>query len=435
MTWDWSAAGQLNSAGKPIVTRNTDGDVIYDGKKGAFTYEYDVVPDYVWYNGNVSYAMPGEEIDPAGIVHINDFLGDKDDPNAKIYPVKNFTAVQPYDSGNNILAIPHLFGQDEAAYWRTFDWNASIAAGMEYAGLPYSGQYDFVESRMYWPTTHMVAPAEEALACQDCHTAESSRIDFVALGFDDAEVAKLTNFPPASNFDANMPIPSTPKDPEVCKACHVKEHEAWATSSHLDNSVGCVACHQLEEDGEHPQVAFTMEKDAELCGACHINEYRDWETSVHSEYNVTCVTCHNPHSQTQMTIGTNPISCQTCHRESTEAFAHSTHIAAELICNDCHMNTEINTGHSWKVESDTCLLCHTESIHSADSIISGTGTTAPETEEPLEPEAPEPVGINIPVWAAFFGAVVIGTGLTIVFSRQSNGNGKEETEAETDSEE
>ncbi|MBN2046124.1 MAG: tetrathionate reductase family octaheme c-type cytochrome [Anaerolineales bacterium] len=425
MTWDWSAAGQLDSASKPVVTRNEDGDIIYDGKKGAFTYQYDVIPEYLWYNGNVSYVMPGEQIDPTSMVHINDFLGDKDDPNAKIYPVKAFIATQPFDTGNNTLAIPHLFGQDDAAYWRTFDWDASIQAGMEYAGLPYSGEYDFVESVMYWPTTHMVAPAEEALACQECHTTEGGRLDFAALGYSQADVTKLTNFPPASNFDANQPNASTPRDPDVCKACHTQEHELWSQSSHLDNAVGCVACHQLESDVEHPEEAFTMEKDAELCGACHINEYRDWETSVHSEYNVTCVTCHNPHSQKQMTIGDYEISCQTCHREESDIVSHSTHAAAGLLCNECHMNTDLNTGHSWLVESDTCLVCHQESIHGADSILQGTGTKA-EPPAPVETEpSPEAVNLNLPIWAAFFSAVVVGTALTLVFSRHSNGKNED----------
>ncbi|MFN2143815.1 MAG: tetrathionate reductase family octaheme c-type cytochrome, partial [Anaerolineales bacterium] len=337
MTWDWSTAGKMDTGGKPLVTRNESGLVIYDGMKGSFTYDAAIVPEYVWYDGNVEYTLPGTEIDPTSIVLINDFLGDKDDPNAKIYPVKDFKAIQPYDSGNNILAVPHLFGKDDAAYWKTYDWEASIEAGMAGAGLPYSGKYDFVETQMYWPTTHMVAPASEALTCHNCHTAEGGRLDFAALGFSEAEVAKLTTFPPASNFDANAVTPSTPTEPEACKGCHSTEYELWTTSSHKDKSVGCVACHQLAEDGQHPDVAFTMEKDAELCGACHIDEYRDWETSIHSQYNVTCVTCHNPHEQTVMTIGDYVISCQTCHQDATEATTHSTHRAAGLFCNECHM--------------------------------------------------------------------------------------------------
>jgi hypothetical protein len=164
-----------------------------------------------------------------------------------------------------------------------------------------------------------------------------------------------------------------------------------------------------------------MEKDAELCGACHINEYRDWETSVHSEYNVTCVTCHNPHSQKQMTIGDYQISCQTCHREESDIVSHSTHAAAGLLCNECHMNTDLNTGHSWLVESDTCLVCHQESIHGADSILLGTGTKA-EAPAPAETEpSVEAVNLNLPIWAVFFAMIVIGTALAIVFSRHSNG--------------
>ena len=55
--------------------------------------------------------------------------------------------------------------------------NKSIKAGMEYAGLPYSGQFGFIETRMNWFITHMVAPKEDALKCQDCHTrAEDGRL-------------------------------------------------------------------------------------------------------------------------------------------------------------------------------------------------------------------------------------------------------------------
>jgi hypothetical protein len=35
---------------------------------------------------------------------------------------------------------------------------------------------------MYWPTTHMVQPAENALQCADCH-GEGGRLDWQALGY------------------------------------------------------------------------------------------------------------------------------------------------------------------------------------------------------------------------------------------------------------
>ncbi len=47
---------------------------------------------------------------------------------------------------------------------------------MEYAGYEYSGQYDWIETEMYWPITHMVAPAEDAVQCGECHTRTNSRL-------------------------------------------------------------------------------------------------------------------------------------------------------------------------------------------------------------------------------------------------------------------
>ncbi len=48
--------------------------------------------------------------------------------------------------------------------------------------MKYSGQYGFAETWMYWPTTHMVQPKENALQCTDCH-AENGRLDWEALGY------------------------------------------------------------------------------------------------------------------------------------------------------------------------------------------------------------------------------------------------------------
>ena len=36
-------------------------------------------------------------------------------------------------------------------------------------GLPYSGEYGFVETIMYWPVNHMVAPKDQAVGCAECH--------------------------------------------------------------------------------------------------------------------------------------------------------------------------------------------------------------------------------------------------------------------------
>jgi len=41
---------------------------------------------------------------------------------------------------------------------------------MKEADKPYSGKYGFIETYSFWPSTHMVAPKQDALACNDCHS-------------------------------------------------------------------------------------------------------------------------------------------------------------------------------------------------------------------------------------------------------------------------
>ena len=43
---------------------------------------------------------------------------------------------------------------------------------MKDSGAPYSGKYDFIKTEMSWPITHMVAPKDKALACNECHAKE-----------------------------------------------------------------------------------------------------------------------------------------------------------------------------------------------------------------------------------------------------------------------
>jgi hypothetical protein len=76
-----------------------------------------------------------------------------------------------------VLAIPHLFGKDADAYWKSFDWGRAIRTGLAATGQPYSGHYGFLETEYFWPITHMVAPKEEALACGDCHAREGRMKD------------------------------------------------------------------------------------------------------------------------------------------------------------------------------------------------------------------------------------------------------------------
>jgi len=173
MWWDWSAAGKLNAESKPFKVKNEEGYDIYDSQKGEFIWERNVVPEYVWFNGEIDYTVVGTKIDPTQLVVINALKGSADDDKSRIWPVKAFRARQPYDPKTNLLIIPHLFPrspEDKDAFWRTFDWAAASKSGMATVNQPFSGEVAFVESVMYWPQTHMVTPKEKALACEACHS-------------------------------------------------------------------------------------------------------------------------------------------------------------------------------------------------------------------------------------------------------------------------
>ena len=45
-----------------------------------------------------------------------------------------------------------------------------VNRGMEYTGLPFSGEFDFAQTQYMFQTTHMVAPKEKSLSCTECHS-------------------------------------------------------------------------------------------------------------------------------------------------------------------------------------------------------------------------------------------------------------------------
>ena len=139
------------------------------------------MPQYLWYNGNLSYRyILGDQIDPNVVTVLDQPAGDIKDPTAKIFPFTLHTASQPYDKVYNYLLAPITGG--DGGYWTTFDWNSAFELAVPVTGLEYSGQYGFAQTAMYWPSTHMVQPAANALQCNDCHGA-NGRLDWKTLGY------------------------------------------------------------------------------------------------------------------------------------------------------------------------------------------------------------------------------------------------------------
>jgi octaheme c-type cytochrome (tetrathionate reductase family) len=169
--WDWSTAGDAD--------REEDAHE-YLKIKGSFVYEDNFIPEYYWYDGLNDRYLMGDVFDPSQPMALNHPTGSIDNPNAKIWPFKVHRAEQPYDTVYNYLLQPKTVG--EGGFWTDFDWNQALELGSEVVGLPYSGDYGFASTEMFWPITHMVTPKEDALQCSQCHS-ETGRLDWEALGY------------------------------------------------------------------------------------------------------------------------------------------------------------------------------------------------------------------------------------------------------------
>ena len=178
--WDWRTAGRTRNGEGYHEHGYTQGNgeerYTYKSIKGSFTYAENLVPLYRWFDGQMQYTTIDTKFDvDRQPIAINDFTGSRDDGRSRIWPFKPMRTWMPADMGNGTLVYNHLWGEDEDSYWGNYDMGRAIAHGMKQFGLPYSGQYGFVETYSYWPITHMVAPKEDALRCEDCH-AEQGRL-------------------------------------------------------------------------------------------------------------------------------------------------------------------------------------------------------------------------------------------------------------------
>ncbi len=172
--WDWSTAGQKEDV------KSADGHDTYSKMKGDFKWEKNIAPEYAWYNGSANYYTFGEKFDPTKVLKLNTLNGSITDPKAKIAPFKVMRGKQIFDTKNNYLIVPKLFGAD--GYWKTYDWNKASELGMKAVNLNYSGEFGFVETAMWWPINHQVSPKTNALQCKDCHN-QGKKMDWAALGY------------------------------------------------------------------------------------------------------------------------------------------------------------------------------------------------------------------------------------------------------------
>ncbi|MCA9254133.1 MAG: tetrathionate reductase family octaheme c-type cytochrome [Phycisphaerales bacterium] len=177
--WYWDEAGQDIDP----IPMDEFGMPTYDKKKGRSVHAMNVRPELMWYNHTWEKMAIGVNdtytVEP---VVLSTPLGDKDDPDSKLYPFKKMIGRQPADTVNKRMIVPHLFGMAGGAnpYWAKFDWDLAMAEGAAYTGVDFSGTVGFVDTVMYLTVNHEIAPPSMALDCNDCH---NGGIDFTKLGY------------------------------------------------------------------------------------------------------------------------------------------------------------------------------------------------------------------------------------------------------------
>jgi octaheme c-type cytochrome (tetrathionate reductase family) len=268
LSWDWSEAGQ-------------DLDITDEHQylkiKGRFTWAKKVEPEYYWYNETSTRYILGDRIDPAVPTRMSGPQGSREDPSARIWPFKVHRGKQPYDRVNGYFMVPNVHGSQ--GFWTVFNWPVALQLGAEVIGLPYSGEYDFAPTEMFFPLSHMVTEPDRALVCRDCH-GERGRLDWQALGYahDPIERKRVVHDPVYLMDADDVPVTESGGPVSVsntCGMCHELEdpdfvdahgYHASVQDAQLpperrqlmqagpripradDESMNCFLCHLAEPD-------------------------------------------------------------------------------------------------------------------------------------------------------------------------------------------
>jgi predicted CXXCH cytochrome family protein len=182
-------------------------------------------------------------------------------------------------------------------------------------------------------------------------------------------------------------------EPTECLACHTTGFDLSA-GSFEEEGVACSSCHG-EVTTAHPPEPVPLLADAEYCGECHTTTIGEWHASEHAAADIGCNDCHDPHSQAPLFEDDNTL-CLNCHGEDLEGHEDDAHLAEGVGCSDCHAlvippevlpdNGIVPTGHSYQIHEDTCVACHTDTLHAGQALdydheAAGIDLTPAETEQ------------------------------------------------------
>lgn len=162
-------------------------NVHFDEAKGKYMYEqeleYDVEPEYAWYNGDRYVQIPGRPVkrNAQGKVTMVVPTAGRDDLDAKIAPFKVHRGVLPVlvkEQWIAPLTTEELFHHGNP--------NKAVRDGVKlWYGLDVDDEgFKWEPTIRYMGIYHAIPPAEEALGCSDCHRRSGGRMNWSELGYD-----------------------------------------------------------------------------------------------------------------------------------------------------------------------------------------------------------------------------------------------------------
>jgi predicted CXXCH cytochrome family protein len=158
--------------------------------------------------------------------------------------------------------------------------------------------------------------------------------------------------------------------PDSCLACHTTNYIS-STGEYDAEGVSCQSCHGTATTN-HPGEIVPTKADADYCGTCHTTTLSEWRQTGHGSSDVGCMDCHDPHSQQSLFKNPDDL-CINCHQEGMGDYLNDLHVQKDIGCVDCHAlvippevipeDGIVPTGHSFSISPQTCVACHTDTLH------------------------------------------------------------------------